>query len=116
MPPPIHKPVVNTQLDRMNELQRTTESFRYVLLSIEHWISPDGNIREWLRKNLRWSVLLVIPTLTVFPVVTLALWELEAWIGALTTIAGKLIFLPILALLVLISITVVSRIIRAFKP
>ena len=113
---PICKPVVNTQLEALNTLQRTTESFRYAALSIEHWMSPEGIVREWLRKNLRWSALLVIPTLTAFPVVTVALWELEAWVGALTTIASKLIFLPILALLVLISITVVFRIIRAFKP
>ncbi len=75
MPPPICKPVVNSQFDRMNGLQRTTESFRYAVLSIEHFISPDGRIREWLRKNVRLSAVLIIPTVTAFPVVTVALWE-----------------------------------------
>ena len=113
---PIRKPMVNTQLDGLNNLQRTTEAFRYTILCIEHWISSDGKIREWLRKNLRWSALLVVPTLTVFPVITLALWELESSVNALTAIAGKLIFLPVLALLALISITIVCRILRVFKP
>ena len=99
---PIRKPVVNTQLERLNGLLRATEAFCYAILCIERWLSSEGYIREWLRKNLRWSALLVIPTLTVFPVVTLALWEFEAWAGALTTIARKLVFLPILVLLVLV--------------
>ena len=72
---PIRKPVVNTQLEALNGLQRTTEAFRYTILCIEHWISPEGNVREWLRKNLRCSALLVIPALTAFPVVSLTLWE-----------------------------------------
>lgn len=113
---PIRKPVVNTQIERLNGLLRATETFRYTILCTEHWISPEGHIREWLQKNLRWSALLVIPTLTAFPVVTLALWELEAWVGALTTIAIKLVFLPILMLLVMVSITVAFRIFMAFKP
>ena len=113
---PICKPVVNTQLDRMSGLQRSTESLRYAVLSIDHWISPEGNVREWLRKNVRLSTALIIPTVTAFPVVTVALWELEAWVKALTTIAQKLIFLPLLVLLVVISVMVVFRIIRAFIP
>ena len=38
---PIRKPVVNSQLDGLNHLQRTTEAFRYTILCIEHWISPE---------------------------------------------------------------------------
>ena len=112
---PICKPVVNTQLDRMNGLQRVVECFLYTIVCIEHWLSLDGNIREWLRKNLRWSVLMVIPTVTAFPIVTLALWELESSVNVLTAIASKLVFLPVLALLALISITIVCRIFSAFK-
>ena len=112
---PTCKPVVNKPLAGMNWLQRSTECIRYSLLSIEHWISPEGNIREWLRTNLRWSAVLAIPTMTAFPIVTLALWELEAWVNALTAIVGKLVYLPILVLLALISTAVVFRIIRIFR-
>ena len=111
----ICKPMVNTQLERMNGLQRATESFRYILLSIEHWVSPDGRIRAWVKANARSAVFIAAPTFLAFPVVTVALWEFEAWIDSLTTIAGKLIFLPILVL-ALVSFSIVLRIIRIFKP
>ena len=112
---PICKPVVDIRLEGLNGLQRITEAFRYTILCMEHWISPEGHIREWLRKNLRWSALIIIPTLIVFPVVTVALCEFVAWVNSLTTIASKLIFLPVLVLLALISITIVCRIISVFK-
>ena len=99
----------------MNALQRAAESFRHILLCIEAWISPERYIREWLRKNLRWSAVVMIPTVTAFPVVTVALWEVESWVNSLTTIAGKLVFLPILVLLALISISIVFKIISVFK-
>ena len=112
---PIRSPVVNASLDRMNGLQRTAEAFRYFLLSLEHWLSPDGHIREWLRKNFRWSTVIIIPAITAFPVVTVALWELEAWVKALTTIVGKLVILPILVLLAFVSIAISFKIISVFK-
>lgn len=108
-----HKPVVNTQLQRMNGLQRATESFRYVLLSLEHWMSPDGRVRRWMKTNTRLAVFMAVPTFMAFPVVTVALWELESWVNSLTTIAGKLIVLPVLVLLAFVSITVVCRIFLA---
>ena len=113
---PIIKPVVNTQLERMSGLQRTAEAFRYVLLSIEFWVSPEGNIRQWMKANTRLAVFMAVPTFMAFPVVTVALWEIESWVNSLTTIAGKLIVLPVLVLLAVISITIVCRIIRVFKP
>ena len=112
---PIRKPMVNTQFDRMNGLQRAMESFRYVFLKIEHWISPEGEVRGWMRSNIRVAVFMAAPTLLVFPIVTLALWELSSWVNALTTIAGKLVFLPILALLAFVSIAIFFKIISVFK-
>ena len=112
---PICKPVVSIQLERMNGLQRTAEAFRYSLLSLEFWISPEGNIRQWMKANARFVAFMAAPTFMAFPVVTVALWEVESWVNSLTAIAGKLIVLPILVLLAVISITIVLRIISAFK-
>ncbi len=111
---PICKPVVNTHLGQMNGLQRATEAFRYAVLSIEFFISPEGQIRKWTRTTTRIAVFIAVPTFMAFPVVTVTLWELESWIHSLTTIAGKLIFLPIVALFAVISISIVLRILRAF--
>ena len=107
--------MVDKKLDRMSGLQRAIEAFRYTILSIEFWISPDGCIREWLRKHVRWSAIIIIPTITVFPIATFALWELSSALNALTAIAGHLICLPILMLLVLLSISIVFKIVGAFK-
>ena len=108
-----HKPTVNVSLHRLNSLQRAVESFRYVALSIEVWISPEGNLRKWVKANTRLAVFMAVPTLMVFPVVTMALWELESWMSSLTTMVSKFIALPILTLLALM---IACRIIRIFKP
>lgn len=84
-------------------------------MSIEHWMSPDGKARAWIRTNTRLAVFMAAPTLLVFPVVTRALWQLESLASSLTTIASKLIVLLILVLLALISISIVFKIISVFK-
>ncbi len=111
---PTCKPLVDTRLRELNTLQRAVESFRYVLLSINSFISPTEQMRKWVRINARLAVFMAAPTFMAFPVITVALWEFEAWIHSLTTIASKLIFLPILALLALISIAIVLKIISVF--
>ena len=93
---PICKPVVNTQLNQMNGLQRAAESFCYTILSIEYWISPDGAIRSWLRMNSRLCVWMIIPGVVVIPVVSLILWQLAFWFSMFT---GKL-FVLILVLFI----------------
>ena len=101
---PICKPVVNIQLDRMNGLQRAAESFRYVLLYVEHWISPKGSIRNWLRMNCRLCAWLLIPTLFILPGIGLILWQLTFWWSLFTGIVGKL-FVLILVLLIVRRMT-----------
>lgn len=107
----LEPPMVDVHFKRLNTFQRATASFRYVALSIEHWISPDGSLRHWMKANTRVAVFMAVPTFMVFPVITMALWELESWINALTSITGKLIVLPVLVLLALI---IVCRITSVF--
>ena len=94
----------------MNSLQRAAESFRYVLLRWEHWVSPSGDMREWLRYNSCVGAWMLIPALFVMPVIGLILWQVSGWVSMLTTIVGHLIVLPILVLLVF----GVFRIVTAF--
>ena len=101
---PICKPLVNTQLDGLNSLQRITEAFRYVLLSFEHWISRGGHVREWLRRNLLLCTWLIVPAIFVMPVVGFILWQLSGWFSMLTGIVGKLILL----LLAFVAIRIVT--------
>lgn len=105
---PIRKPVVNTQLDDLNALQRTTESFRYTALSIEHWISPEGNVREWFRRNLLLCAWLIVPAIFVMPVVGFILCQVNGWLSMLTGIGGKLVLL----LLAFVAIRIVTAFIK----
>ena len=110
------EPKVHIQLDRMNGLQRATASFCHILLCGESWISPNNEIRAWVKANARFAMFMAAPTVIAFPVVTVTLWEVSSWVSSLTTIAGKLIFLPVLVLLALISISIIFKTIRVFRP
>ena len=85
-------------LAQMNGLQRVVECLRYTILCLEHWLSPAGHIREWLRRNLLLGAWLIVPALFVMPVIGLILWQLTGWLNMLT---GHLLILPILFLFML---------------
>ena len=104
---PVSPPAVDNEFHRLDGLQRATESLRYVVLRWEHWVSPGGDIREWLRQNTRIGVLLLIPSICVMPVIGLILWQLNGWMSMLTSIVGGLIVLPILILLALFVVRIV---------
>ena len=108
----ICSPMVNTSWQQLNGLQRATASFLYVLLRWERWAFPRGDIREWLRHNTRVGALLLIPALFVMPAVGFILWQLTGWLTMLTSIAGRLIVLPIL---VLVAFVVIRIVVAFFK-
>jgi hypothetical protein len=111
-PQPNCKPLVDKKLEKLDPLSRSAECFRYFLLSVEFWLFPNGDVREWLRNNLLMSVVLLIPALFVMPVIGLILWQLTGWLSMLQTIAGKLIVLPILFLVALFVIKPVVALIK----
>ena len=108
-PEAVRPPQVDPKLHRMSCLQRAAESFRYVLLRWEHWASPTGDIREWMRHNSRLGAWLLIPAVIVMPAIGLILWQLSGWLTMLTSIAGHLIMLPILVLLALAMFRMIKR-------
>lgn len=97
-PKPIEPPKPDPNLEKLNGVARAAEVIRFSVLSIEFWISPNGHVREWLKKNTLLAVILAIPAFLVLPIITFALWQFVSWAMALTTIAGKLIVLPLLVL------------------
>ena len=92
-PTPVLPPTVDADFQRMSGLQRAAEAFRYVLLRWEHWVSPRGDMREWLRHSTRVGAWLFIPAIVVMPVVGLILWQFTGWLAMLTSIAGRLILI-----------------------
>ncbi len=106
-PKPVEPPEIDPTLKQMNGLQRATESLRYVLLRWEHWASPSGDMREWLRHNTRIGAWLLVPALFVMPVIGFILLQVSGWLALLTSIASRLIVLPILILLALVVVKIV---------
>ena len=107
---PVRKPTVDQRFEKLDALSQSAECIRYTVLSVEHWISPDGHIREWLRRNLLLGAWLIIPAVFVMPTVGFILWQVNEWLSMLTGIFGKLILLPLLVLLT----SIVIRIVTAF--
>jgi hypothetical protein len=103
-PKPLNPPVVDKDIENLSAVARSAESFRYGILSGEYWISPKGQVREWLRNHTRAAVLLAIPAFLVLPIVTFALWQLVTWMTLLSSLAGKLIVFPVLVLLAALTL------------
>lgn len=110
---PVEQPRVNPELENLNGLTRSAESIRYSILSIEFWISPNGQVREWLRQMVGVASGLSIPALLVLPLVVFILWQVVKAVTMLMSIAGKLIVFPFLALVAALVILVVVNIAKS---
>ncbi len=110
----IQPPQVDSHFHRMSGLQRAAECWRYVILRWEHWASPTGDMREWLRRNSYVGAWLLIPAIVrhahrhrPHPVAGDGLA-----VHAHASIAGKLIVLPIL---ILVAFTVIRIVVALLK-
>lgn len=73
---------------------------------------PDGTVREWLRHSARIGVWLLIPAICVMPLFGFILWQFAGWLALLTSIAGRLIVLPVLIMLAFVVIKIVVALIK----
>ena len=97
-PKPVDQPTVDPSFHQMDPLTRATESWRYVLLSMEHWLSGGGWLREWIRQVLRLALILAAPAFLVVPLVTLLLASLLKWTVLIASIAWKVVVVVVLFL------------------
>ena len=111
-PKAVEPPTVDPNLENLNSFQRSAETIRYSVLSVEFWLSPDGQAREWLRHNGKLALILGIPVFLLFPIVTFALWQVASWLGMLVSIVGNLILFPIAALVALLVMVLVINLVR----
>ncbi len=95
---PIRAPVVDPEFLHMDGLGRAAESWRYNILALEHWISPNGQLREWVKQVIRLSLPLSVPILLLVPLITFLLSSLVKWTVMAATIAWKLVLFMVLAL------------------
>jgi hypothetical protein len=112
-PKPIDPPTVNPELEKLNGAQRSAEVIKHGTLRIEYWISPNGTVREWMRKNTLLATILAIPAILVLPLVSWIIWLVAGWAMMLVGLAGNLILLPIVALLAVGAIWLAVTVLKA---
>ena len=54
-PAPVAKPMIDPDLDQLSWPERCAEVVRHALLSIEHWLSGGGWLREWIRQGAEYQ-------------------------------------------------------------
>lgn len=113
-PQPLPPPQARQDLAKFGALERSAEVFRYSLLSLEHWLSPGGALREWMKFNLSLALLIAIPAMLVAPLVSLALAQISAWVAHLTETTSKLVLFPLTALLIVGLVCALVYLARAF--
>ena len=112
---PMHllQPSVDPLFPRMGILERTAESLRYCLLKAEHWLSPGGFLREWLRNNSKVAVLLGIPVLLVMPVLLLLFTQIVSFSTLLMMIAKNIAMAVMALLAALVALLILRSVVRA---
>jgi hypothetical protein len=85
-PHPVIRPIVDGASFRLLPAwKRSLASIAYCLRCLEHWIAPQGWVREWLRLNVLAVVLAGTTILLAGPIVTAILVSLFDW-SKLTTL------------------------------
>ena len=102
-PQAVLPPHVDPALPHLSALERSAEVLRYTVQCLEHWLSPQGVLREWLRRNVRLALALMVPLLVFAPVVTLAIDELQGWSTGVAHIAANLAQMPAVTTTLLLS-------------
>ena len=100
-PQELEPPKVDPELPQLTAVERSAEVFRFTALSTEHWLSPKGYLREWLRFNARVFMLLLIPTLLVVPLITFTLCQFMTWAALLAATSASIVLFPLSAMLVI---------------
>ena len=90
-PKPIEQPRVQHSLVKLPPMERAAEVLRYSAHRLEHWLSPNGRLREWLRLNLLAALFIGVPALIVVPIVTYLLGQFVTWALFLAQAARNLV-------------------------
>jgi hypothetical protein len=106
---------VDPDLPPFCALERSAEVFRYGLNRLEYWLSPGGWLREWLRFNIRFALLLAVPSLLVVPLITFMLGQLSNWSDLLAQTTSRMILFPLSALMIVGLVSGLIYIARAIS-
>jgi hypothetical protein len=89
-PEPIDKPCIDPEMPSLPAILRVAEVCRFTLANLEYSLSSGGGLRAWFKLNLLIALLIAIPIVFVFPVITLFLATFASWSDLLRTTAINL--------------------------
>jgi hypothetical protein len=98
-------PVVDPDFPQLSPIERAAEVIRFMLSRLEYWLSPLGNLREFMRLNLRLAVLVAVPVLMVAPLMSLGLKQFNNWISLLSESMSSFVLLPFSILLTILLVS-----------
>ena len=90
-PKAIGAPKLQRSFLKLPPIQRAAEVLRYSLLKAEHWLSPQGRLREWMRLNILAALFIGVPALIIVPILTYLLGEFATWMLFLAEAARNLV-------------------------
>lgn len=111
-PKPLVPPVVDHDLPRLSAIERSAEVMRFMGHRLVYWLSPQGQLREFIKLNLRVALTVAIPALVVAPLITLALGQFQTWVVVLTQTMSSFVLFPLSVLLSILLVCGLLYIIR----
>lgn len=87
-------PATASDLTELPPIQRGAEVMRFTGTRLEFWLSPTGELRRWLRFNLRVASIIAIPVFIIMPLLNKLLEELAFGSSRLALIANDLAGIP----------------------
>lgn len=106
------RPQVNRGLTSLPPLERAAEVLRFSFLRIEHWLSPRGRLRGFIRVVLLISFCLGAVCLCLSPFITSILTQLTAWSAMAAEFVNNIAVLPLGVGKFLLGATVIAVAVR----
>lgn len=103
-PEPLSVPEVDHELPRLSGIERAAEVVRFMLSRLEYALSPQGDLRAFVKLNARLALSIAIPVFMVAPLVTMAIQQFKTWTSLLTETFSSFVLFPLSVVLSIILV------------
>ena len=87
------------ELPVLSAIERAAEVTRFTTAQFEFWLSPLGNLREFLRLNFRMAIVIAAPALLIAPFISMVLERFKQWTIMLTETVSSFVLFPLSVIL-----------------
>lgn len=103
-PEPLALPEVDHELPRLSTIERAAEVIRFMASKLEYALSPQGDLRAFVKLNARLALSIAIPVFMVAPLVTMAIQQFKTWTNLLTETFSSFVLFPLSVVLSIILV------------